>query len=211
MTAFVPAWVSTDSTMSAQNLMTAYIPGSLPNYPAGPEPSGMMVQGFDPSLGIGTFLFAQASAAAGVTAGNVCELTQTLLTGTVTWGSYTVSFGASVQLQNSVQQWQGTANSGKNLCVALATLAQYQFGWFQISGAALLTSSGSVAVGNSAYWNANGVVQAAAVASKQMVAATALVANSANFGQAVQGVVPTLTATQSIYNIQSPHAQSAIT
>lgn len=211
MIAFVPTWVSTDSTMSSQNLMAAYSPGSLPNYLAGPEPSGMLVQGFDPSLGIGTFLFAQVSNAAGVTQGNVCELTQTLLTGNITWGSYSASFGASVQLQNSVQQWQGTANSGKNLCVALQTLSQFQFGWFQVTGAALLTSSGAIAAGNSASWNANGVIQAAAVASKQMVAATALVANSASFGQAVQGVAPVLGAGQSVYYIQSPHAQSAIT
>lgn len=211
MVAFVPTWVATDSVMSGQALMSAYTPGSSPSFAAGLEPSGMYVQGFDPSLGIGQFVYAQASAAAGVTAGNICELTQTLLTGAVTWGTYTFNFGASVQILNSVQQWAGTVNSGKNLCVALTTLAQFQFGWFQVYGASLVTSSGAIAAGNGAYWQANGVVQAGAVASKQMVSAIALVANSASFGQAVGGVAPLLTATQSVYFVNSPHAQSAIT
>ena len=212
MAAFVPNWVATDSVMSGQSLATAYAPGSNPALAAGVEPAGMYVQGFDPSLGIGQFIYAQVSNAAGVTAGNVCEMTQTLLTGNLTWGSYTVSFGSGVALMTSVQQWQGTANSGKNLCVALATLTQYQFGWFQVYGNALLTSSGAIVGGtSSAYWQANGVVQAGAVASKQMVSAIATVANSASFGQAVSGVVPALSATQSIYFINAPHAQSAIT
>lgn len=200
MTTFVPNWVATDSTMSAQNLMTPYTVGLYPNYPNGTEPPGMYVQGFDPSLGIGQFIYCQMSNAAGCNAGDVCELTQTLY-----------NPGASVSLIHSVQQWAGVANSGKPLCVALAALAQNQFGWFQVYGAALVNSSGAVAAGNSAYWNALGVVKAAAVASKQANAMTALVANSANFGQAVQGVVPAISATQSVWFVNAPQAQGAIT
>ena len=200
MSAFVPNWVGTDSTMSAQNLMAAYTIGSNPALVLGTEPSGEVIQGFDPSLGIGQFIYAQVSNVAGVNAGNVVEITAT-----------TYSSGTSISVVNSVQQWQGTANSGKTLGVALATLTQNQFGWFQIYGAALITSSGAVAAGNGAYWNANGVIQAGAVNSKQMVSANALVANSASFGQGFQGVTPTLTATQSIWFINTPHAQSAIT
>lgn len=200
MAAFIPNWVASDSIGAAQQLMSAYTVGTIPNYPQGTEPSGMYVQGFDPSLGIGQFIYAQCSNAAGVTAGNVCEITQTLL-----------SSGASVSIVNSVQQWQGTALSGKNLCVALATLTQNQYGWFQVYGAALVTSNGAIAAGNAGYWQANGVIQAGAVPSKQFVSAVAVVANSAAFGQGFQGVTPTLTATQSVYFISSPHAQAAIT
>lgn len=201
MTAYVPQWVSTDSTMAAQNLMSAYTIGTYPNYAQGTEPSGMYVQGADPSLGIGQFVYAQMSNASGCGAGDVCELTAT---------TYSPN-GTSVSVVMSVQQWAGTANSGKTLCVALAAVAQNQFGWFQVYGAALVHSSGAVAAGASAYWNAAGVVQTTAVASKQMVSAQALVANSASFGQVSAGVVPTLTASQSIWFINSPHAQSAIT
>lgn len=200
MANFVPNWVSTDSVMNAQQLMTPYTVGANPSYPAGTEPSGMYVQGFDFSLGIGQFVYAQMSNATGCLAGDVCELTAT-----------TLATGASISVVNSVQQWAGTVNSGKTLCVALAVIAQNQYGWFQVYGAALVNSSGAVAAGASAYWHAAGSVQSGAVASKQMVSAQAIVANSTNFGQAVGGVVPATTATQSVWFINSPHAQSAIT
>jgi hypothetical protein len=200
MTAFVPNWVGTDSVMSAQNLMTPYTQGANPNLALGTEPSGMYVQGFDPSLGIGQFMYAQMSNATGCIAGNVCELTQTLYTS-----------GLSISLVNSAQQWAGTANSGKNLCVALTALAQNQYGWFQVYGAALVTVSAAAAVGNSAYWNALGIVQPSAVASKQMVSATCVVATSASFGPSTLGTTPALSAAQAVYFINAPHAQSAIT
>jgi hypothetical protein len=198
MVTFVPNWVATDSTMSSQNLMSAYAVGSNPTYPNGAEPPGMFVQGFDPSLGIGQFIYCEASA--GVNAGDVCELTQTLY-----------SVGTSISLIHSVQEWQGVANSGKPLCVALATLTTGQFGWFQVYGAALVNSSGAVAAASSAYWNAAGSVKVAAVASKQANGFTALVANSASFGQGVSGVTPAISATQSVWFLNGPTAQGAIT
>ena len=200
MVNFVAAWVSTDSVMQGQQLTSAYTPNSNPAFPNGVEPSGMYVQGFDPSLGIGQFVYAQMSNAAGCVLGNVCELTST-----------TLASGTSVSVVNSVQQWQGAANSGKTLCVALATLAQNQYGWFQVYGAALVTISGAIAAGNPAYWNANGVVQAAAVASKQMLSVQALLAPAASFGQGVQGVTPVIAAGFAVYFVNAPHAQSAIT
>lgn len=201
MSAFIPQWVSTDSTMAAQNLMSAYTIGVIPNYPQGTEPSGMYVQGADPSLGIGQFVYAQMSNAAGCAAGDVCELTAT---------TYSPN-GTSVSIVMSTQQWAGTVNSGKTLCVALTAVTQNQFAWFQVYGAALVHSSGAVAANAAAYWNALGIIQSGAVASKQAVSMQALVANSASFGQVSAGVTPTLTAGQSIWFINSPHAQSAIT
>lgn len=200
MVNFVAQWTATDSTMAAQQLTAAYTVGSNPAYVNGAQPSGMTIQGFDATLGFGIFIYAQMSNAAGCVLGNVCELTAT-----------TYAPGASVSIVNSVQQWQGTANSGKTLCVALAALAQNQFGWFQTYGAALVTISGAIAAGNAAYWNANGVVQATAVASKQMISSQALVAPAANLGPAIGGVPPVVAAGFAVYFVNAPHAQSAIT
>jgi hypothetical protein len=203
--AFAPAWVASDSTMSAQQLNSAYTIGGNPAFLQGQEPSGMYVQGSDASLGIGEFVYGQWSNATGCVAGNVCEGTQTLFTN-----------GSSIVLITSFQLWQGTANSGKALGVALTTLAQNQFGWFQIQGNALVVTNGTDVVGNPAYWQANGVISSTAVASKQMLSSQFVVAASANFGSAVfvvgTGTVqPALSATNAVANIQSPHAQGAIT
>ena len=205
MTAFVPNWVATDSTMSAQNLMSAYTLASNPAYPQGAEPSGLYLQGSDPSLGIGEFIYGQFSNASGCVAGNVCEFTQTLL-----------SSGVSVSLVTSCQLWQGTANSGKALAIALTALAQNQFGWFQIVGNALAVSQGTGTINVPVYWQANGVISITAVASKQMLSSAGIVAPSASFGQGVYvvgtgTVTPALTSTQVILNVNTPHAQGAIT
>lgn len=205
MTAFVPAWVSTDSTMSSQNLMTPYTVGANPAYTQGIEPSGFYIQGSDTSLGIGEFIYGQMSNATGCNAGNVCEGTQTLYTS-----------GNSIILITSFQQWAGTANSGKALAVSLATLTQNQFGWFQVVGNALVTSSGAGTISVPVYWQAAGIISVTAVAGKQMLSSTGVVAASANFGAAVfvagTGTVqPALSASQSVININTPHAQGAIT
>jgi hypothetical protein len=203
--AFAPAWVASDSTMASQQLTSAYTIGSNPAYVQGIEPSGMYVQGDDPSLGVGEFQYGQWSNATGCVAGNVCEGTQTLYTA-----------GSSIILITSYQLWQGVANSGKALGVALTTLAQNQFGWFQIQGNALVVTNGTDVVASGLYWQANGVVSSTVVASKQVVGAQFVVAASANFGSSVfvvgTGTVqPALSATNAVANIQSPHAQGAIT
>lgn len=203
--AFAPAWVGTDSAMSGQQLNSSYVIGSNPAFLQGQEPSGMYIQGSDVSLGIGEFVYGQWSNATGCVAGNVCEATQTLFTN-----------GSSIVLVSSFQLWQGTANSGKALAVAQTTLAQNQFGWFQIQGNALVVTNGTDVVGSPAYYQANGVVSSTAVASKQMLSAVFVVAAAANFGSAVfvsgTGTVqPALSATNAVVNIQSPHAQGAIT
>jgi hypothetical protein len=203
--AFAPAWVASDSTMAAQQLQSAYTIGANPAYLQGLEPSGMYVQGEDVSLGIGEFVYGQWSNATGCVQGNVCEGTQTLFAN-----------GNSIILITSFQLWQGTANSGKALGVAMTTLAQNQFGWFQIQGNAFVVTNGTDVVGSPAYWQANGVISSTAVASKQMLSSQFVVAAAANFGSAVfvagTGTVqPALAATNAVLNIQSPHAQGAIT
>lgn len=197
MTTFVPVWTSNDESMTAIQLMSAF------TLPAGTYPtvqSGMEVEAADDSLGWGKFIFAQASAAAGVAAGDVCEMQ-----------SATLTFGTSVVMALGAQKWQGTTITGKSLAVALVALTQNQWGWFQIFGSALLNSNGAVAANDKVYWQANGVVSSTPVAGKQMVNAQAMVANSASFGQVVGGTVQTLSATQAVYYINYPYSQGAIT
>jgi hypothetical protein len=200
MANFVANWVGVDSSMAGQPLTSAYTVGSNPAYTNGIEPSSQFMQGSDPSLGVGQFVYAQMSNAAGCTLGNVVELTNT-----------TYTSGVSVSLVLSCQQWAGTVNSGKTLAVALATLLQNQFGWFQVYGNALMTCSGTVVALDGAYWQAAGVVQSTAVASKQMLSTQCMVAPSASFGQGSAGVTPTLTAGQAIYFINNPVSQGKIT
>lgn len=201
MANFVPTWVGKDPNIAGMSLMTSATlaqQGATLVYPV--VQSNMYLGAQDPSLGWGLFIYAQVTAAAGVAAGDWCELT-----------GQTLAIGASIINVSGVQKWQGTVNSGKPLCIALAAGVQNAFGWFQVYGAALVNSNGAIAAGNSASWQANGVIQAAGVASKQALNAMAVVANSTNFGQVVSGAVTSLPATQSIYFINSPFAQGNIT
>jgi hypothetical protein len=76
---------------------------------------------------------------------------------------------------------------------------QLGYGWYQISGNAVVNISGTVAAGDSAYFNATAQLKSAAVAGKQVLNATAASAN---------GVPSTGFA---VYTIQRPFAQGAIT
>lgn len=199
MSTFAAAWAASDDPMTSIGLMNSY---TLPTNPSVLYPTvvgGLKVRGIEPSLGAGEFVFAQAGAA-GVVAGSVVEI----LPGTITIGS-------SVVAMLGVQLWQGGANKGKTLAVALAAVASGSFGWFQVRGMALVNTQGSQTAGDPAYWQANGIISSTGVASKQMVSAQNVLPEGSNFGQAVSGVVPTLSATQGVYYISDPNSQGAIT
>lgn len=200
MTTFATAWAATAPQIASRPLNDAYtVPSGtgypVNGYPYAPEPPSLIVDGMEPSLGFGQFVYGQWSNATGCTAGSVCEMTQT-----------TYTSGTSVSIITSFQLWQGTANKGLCLAVAVTALAQNQFGWFQLYGAALVNVSAESA-GSSAYWEANGVVSSTVVASKQMLNATCLVAPSASFGP----LGATLSSTQAILFINYPFGQGAIT
>jgi hypothetical protein len=153
---------------------------------------GMELRGVDPNLGAGTFVFAKA--AAGVTATQVCELTQA-----VTSGRYDVS----------AQPWAGAANTGKPLAVALTTLTAGQWGWFQVQGLAIATVSGAPAAGGVAYWQASGAVSPTPVASKAVLNAQFASAVSQTIGSGNSAVA--LSATQALLLLNRPCAQGPIT
>ncbi len=111
--------------------------------------------------------------------------------------SYQLSDGVS--LNGTTTLWAGTANTGAPLAVATAAIVASDWGWYQIGGAAIVASSGTVSAGNPLYFQAAGVVQAAAVNGKQIVGAYAASSNG----------VPTTN--QTIVTLDRPTAQSQTT
>jgi hypothetical protein len=93
--------------------------------------------------------------------------------------------------------------------VALNNMGPSYYGWFQVEGAAVVVTSGTITVGNALYWQANGTVSNTGVASKQIVGATAASLISSVIGQGSSAV--TLTAIQAIAFLDRPTSQPAIT
>lgn len=206
------AFVATDplgGIIDLYNVDTAG-PGPLAGLAAGPTTRGfanypgLIVRAYDYNLGAAEFMFGKSLGATAF--GSVCEIGVV-----VTSGRY----------DETMQPWLGAANTGKPLGVALVTLAAGQFGWFQISGNAVTTVQGAPAVGNPAYWQANGVISPTLVASKQAIGAVFASAAAAVFGTGAQSLIAyaptaqvtggTLSATQAIVLINRPTAQPQIT
>lgn len=122
-------------------------------------PAGTVATYRDAVLGGGEFIY-------------LLGVANTLLGSVVT---YALSDGVS--LNGTTTLWAGTANTGAPVAVATAAILATNWGWYQIGGAAIVASSGTVAAGNPLYFQAAGVVQAAAVNGKQMAGALASSAN----------------------------------
>lgn len=112
------------------------------------------------------------------------------------WCSYTTSDGTANT--GSSVLWAGTANLPYPLAVATAATVASTWGWYQVYGAAICAISGTIAAGNGAAWQAAGVVQAAAVATKNVEGAIALSADA----------VPV--AGKAIYQLAYPSSQTAV-
>lgn len=131
---------------------------------------------------------------AGIGAGAVCEL------------AYSLSAG---YLTITATPWTGTTVQGKPLYVSLNNMLPGYFGWFQYEGAAITVVNGTITVGNPVFWQANGTLSNTAVASKQMVAATAASLVSSTIGQGSAAFA--LPAYQALVFMNSPSSQDAIT
>ncbi|MDR6393055.1 hypothetical protein [Paraburkholderia phenoliruptrix] len=171
-------------------------PGPL-NLVAGTGSSRMsfsfeIVRGYDAALGGGEFAFAQASGT--IAAGTVCQFNQSLTNGAII---------------NAAAAWAGTANSGDVLGVAMTAMTVGQWGWFQISGNAVVSCQGAPVAGNPVYWQAAGVVSPTAVAGKQMIGAKFATAPGVTLGTGSTAVV--LSATQAVLLLDRPNAQTQIT
>ena len=140
-------------------------------------------------VGSGTYV------ASAITAGDVVSVTPTLVNGAIVL---------------TAARWAGTAISGIPLAIAAASLFGGCFGWFQVSGLAVVQVSASPTVGNSAYWqSANGVVSSTIVASKQVLGSMFATASGVTIGSGSTAIV--LDALRAVISIQRPFAQGAIT
>lgn len=144
-------------------------------------PAGTVATFRDAVLGGGEFIYLLGAA-------------NTILGSVVT---YALSDGVS--LNGTTTLWAGTANTGAPIAVATAAIVAANWGWYQIGGAAIVASSGSVSAGNPLYFQTTGVVQSAAVNGKQIEGMTASSSNG----------VPTTN--KIIATLDRPHVQSQIT
>lgn len=98
-------------------------------------------------------------------------------------------------------RWAGTANTGFPLAIATAAVdIQTKWGWYQIQGGAIVNISGTVTVGQAAYWGQTATLQTnAAVGGKQV---SGVISSSAS------GVPDT---GKAIFTINNPVNQSQIT
>ncbi len=112
------------------------------------------------------------------------------------WCTYSVSDGTANT--GSTVRWAGTANLSYPLCVATCASVASTWAWYQVRGAAICNTNGTIAAGNGAAWQATATVQAAAVATKNV---EGVIAQSAN------GVPAT---NQAIYLLQYPSSQTAV-
>ena len=120
------------------------------------------------------------------------------------------------------QAWAGTVNSGLSLGVCLGNPLALttssvpsnpfggQYGWFQVSGAMVCYTAGSPVAGNQAYWNASGVLQPTAAASKQATGIQYAAANASQFGSGSSNLI-TLPSNMAVVWGTFPAAQGAIT
>jgi len=147
---------------------------------------------YDNALGAATVVYLKYSGV--VALGTVCEITPSMVGGT---------------LVHSATPWAGTANSGRPLCVALASGVVGQYGWFIVQGNAIATCQGAPVSGSPAYWQAVGVVSPTAVSGKHFLGGLFSTAPGVTIGAGSGAIV--LTATQAIININRPYAQGQIT
>ena len=150
------------------------------------------LRGYDVNLGGGVFVYAKFGAT--ISAGATVKLDQSLVSG---------------QVISTAQLWDGAANAGRPLAVAVASGVSGNFGWFQVQGNAIVNISGAVSSNTPIYWQANGVVSATVVASKQMENAQFSTAGGVTLGSGSTAVV--LPSTQAVALLQYPGSEGAIT
>ncbi len=140
-------------------------------------PAGTVLKFRDAVLGTGEFIYLLGAA-------------NTILGSAVT---YLISAGVS--LTGTTTLWAGTTYTGAPVAFATAATVATNWGWYQIGGAAICATSGTVTAGNGAYFQTTGIIQGAAVNGKQIEGAIAASGNG----------VPTTN--QAIYTLDRPHVQ----
>lgn len=179
------SFIFSDNVIGAPDVtaVTSIAPGTsnLPGTVLEPQ-LGEIRKGWDVNLGAGEFIYLKGVASLAV--GDL--VTYNALTGATT-------------------RWDGTANTGFPLAVAVSAPSASQYGWFQISGNAIATCSGTVAAGDKVFWQATATVSSTPVAGKQVLAAQAASTNNATIGGAAIG------STKAVYTLNRPFVQGQIT
>lgn len=139
------------------------------------HPLGTIVKAYDPTYGEAEFIYLTGVASTAV--GN--------------WVSYNSATGATVL-------WAGTAGEGRPLAVAMSANVASQYGWYQISGNAVASISGTVAAGDKVFWQASATTSSTQVNGKQVLGA---IAGGAN-GTPAAGLA--------VICIDRPHAQGQV-
>lgn len=183
-------WVSVDQQLgfsvpgaTAADAVATSVTGT--NYGPSP-PVGTIARFYDSTgkYGVGEFIYLPGVAS--LAAGDMVN--------------YMISAGVAAATDATVTRWAGTATTGLPLAVATtANILTTTFSWYQIEGAAVVNTSGTVAAGDRAFWQATATVSTTAVAGKQVLNMTAASANG----------VPS--ANKAIYSIDRPSSQSQIT
>ncbi len=146
------------------------------------HPLGMIVRGSDPTYGQGEFIYLLGVASTVV--GSVVTYNGNS-SGTPTW-------------QTALAP--ATANLAQPLAVAMSANVASQYGWYQISGNAVVATNGTLATGPApVYLAGSGQLTSASAAGKQMVNAVNVTATG------------TPAAGQAVVEIMRPFAQGAIT
>lgn len=149
------------------------------------------MRGYDANLGGGTFQYVRFGAT--LTVGQVVQLSDTLTSG---------------QTVTSAILWTGTTLQGLPLGVVVTGGTTGQFGWVQVQGNAVTATSGTITANAPVYWQANGVVASAVVASKQVVNAQAATANGVTIGTGTSAVA--LATGFAVIKLNRSSSQSAI-
>lgn len=184
-----PSWVSLDGQLGwpAPGTVDSGITRGDTAYPSVPIGTlGRFRDNGSTALGMGTFIFLPGVSS--TTAGDFV--------------SYTLADGAGTGASDgaTTTRWGGTANSGRPLAVATAAVdATTKWGWYQLQGAAICNVSGTVTLGDKAFYADTARVQSTQVVSKQVLGIQASSANA----------VPA--AGQAIYTLAFPVVQSQIT
>lgn len=179
------SWIATDPILGTADVSAQTTVAGPMNVQANTGSGRMLFPGQELNfrnndLGAARHQYLRACVA--ITSGNICETSQSMI----------------------ASAWAGTANSGRPLAVATTTLASGEYGWFQKTGNAVITCSGTVAAGDKAFYAADATVKTASGAGKQVLNCVAVTANGGTMGNL------TVASTNAIYNIDYPFAQGQI-
>lgn len=124
-------------------------------------PFGTIVRAYDPIMGAGEFMYLQGIAS-------------TVVGDVVNYNSFTGATTRNV----------AAANANQTLAIAMAALVASTFGWYQVSGACIVTNNATAAAGL-VYVVGTGTVSSTAVSGMEIQGSRLLTANGTTFTKAV--------------------------